>query len=157
MKRRDSILGVVIIALMLVGGAGYAYQNDEFNDDYKISQKEALSSASGFDQSWEITYGESGRPVEVLLKEGKSGNEYIVRTGYFEVKYVNGDKGFGVRSLKPAEQKVPADLNAKVLDAAGMESQRVISPQRLEDAQVLDLIAAYLPELLRGDYRSILN
>ncbi|MGD9557949.1 MAG: hypothetical protein AB7V25_13075 [Mangrovibacterium sp.] len=70
MKRRNSILGVVIIALMLVGGAGYAYQNDEFNDDYKISQKEALSSASGFDQSWEITYGESGRPVEVLLKEG---------------------------------------------------------------------------------------
>lgn len=157
MKSRNRIFGKVLVALMVVTISSFAYTGETFNDDYKISPKEALTPEAGFQKSWEITYGESGRPVQVLLKETKQGKEYLVRTGYFEVKYVNGNKGFGVRSLKPAEQKVPADLNTKVLDPAGMESQRVISMTRVADDQVLELIASYLPELLNGGYKSILN
>jgi hypothetical protein len=157
MKLRNRIFNLLVIALTAVTSVSFAHGNEAFNDDYKISPKEDLIPGTAFRKSWEITYGESGRPVQVLLKETKSGEEYIIRTNYFEVKYVNSEKGFGVRELKPAEQIVPADLNMKVLNVSMMNNQKVISPTRVTDNEVLDLIAGYLPELINAEYRSILN
>lgn len=142
---------------MAITTTGFAHSGEAFIDDYKISPKENFVPGAAFQQSWEITYGDSGRPVQVLLKETKDGEEYIIRTGYFEVKYVNGKKGFGVRSLKAAEQKVPESLNMKVLNSVMMNHQKMISGTKVERNEVLELIASYLPELINENYQSILN
>ncbi len=157
MKSRNSIFCLVLIALMAITGTGFSYTTEAFRDDYKISAREDLVPGTTFQKSWEITYGDAGRPVQVLLKETKTGNEYIIRTGYFEVKYVNSEKGFGARTLRPGEQLVPSDLNTKVLNDVMLNNQKVISATRLADAEVLDMIASYLPELINENYRSILN
>lgn len=157
MKRGNRMMNLLFVALMVLTTTGFAHSGEAFNDDYKISPKEDLISGTNLQKSWEITYGESGRPVQVVLKETRNGNEYMIRTGYFEVKYVNSEKGFGVRMLKPGEQLVPADLNMKVLNAGMLNSQKIISATRLADSEVLDLIASYLPELINENYRSILN
>ncbi len=157
MKRIFTVFGLMFTALMAVTTMSFAHSGESFNDDYKISSKENFVPGASFNQSWEITYGGSGRPVQVLLKTTKTGDEYLVRTGYFEVKYVNGEKGFGVREVKSSEQVVPADLNAKVLNAASMNTQKVISSTKVSSDQVLDMIASYLPDLINENYRNILN
>ncbi|MEL7588541.1 MAG: hypothetical protein AAGU19_17660 [Prolixibacteraceae bacterium] len=157
MNGKNILFSLVLTTLMVITTTGFAHRGEAFIDDYKIAPKENFVPGEAFQQSWEITYGDSGRPVQVLLKETKDGEEYLIRTGYFEVKYVNGEKGFGVRSLKAAEQKVPESLNLKVLNSVMMNNQKMISSTKLEKAQVLEMIASYLPELINENYQSILN
>ena len=157
MESRNIFFSIVFIAVMAVSSSVFAYGSGSFVDDYKISPKENFVPGNDFRSSWEITYGDSKRPVQVLLKEIKGGEEYIVRTSYFEVRYVNSSKGFGVRALKPAEQIVPSDLNSKVLNANMFNNQKVISPDKVANSQVLDLIASYLPELINDEYKNILD
>ncbi len=157
MRNRNIFFSIVFIAVMAVSSSVFAYGGGSFVDDYKISPKENFVPGNDFRKSWEITYGDSKRPVQVLLKETKGGDEYIVRTGYFEVKYVNSSKGFGVRPLKPAEQVVPSGLNLKVLNTSKINNQKVICADKVASDQVLDLIASYLPELINDEYKNILN
>ncbi len=157
MNRKHSIISLLFVAFIAISSSVFAHQGEKFVDDYKISTKTDFVPGSAFQQSWNITYGESTRPVQVLLKETKSGEEYIVRTNYFEVKYVNSEKGFGVRTLKLSEQQVPADLNFKVLNSNGLNSQKVISASMISREEVLDMIASYLPELVNPEYKNILN
>lgn len=157
MKSKNTMFSLLFVALMAITTTGFAHGSEAFIDDYKISPKENFVPGTTFQQSWEITYGESGRPVQVLLKETKNGEEYVIRTGYFEVKYVNSEKGFGVRELKAGEQVVPAGLNSKVLNQSMMNNQKVISSTKVAGDQVLDMIASYLPELINENYQNILN
>jgi len=157
MNSKNTMFSLLFVALMAVTTTGFAHSGEAFIDDYKISPKENFVPGTAFQQSWEITYGESGRPVQVLLKETKNGEEYVIRTGYFEVKYVNSEKGFGVRELKAGEQVVPAGLNSKVLNESMMNNQKVISSTKVAGDQVLDMIASFLPELINENYQSILN
>lgn len=157
MNRRQGFISVLFVALIAMCSSVFASQGETFLDDYKISPKVDSVHGTALQQSWEITYGESTRPVQVLLSETKTGNEYIVRTGYFEVKYVNSDRGFGVKSLRASEQRIPADLNMKVLDSIGLNKQRIITGSKVADDQVLEMIASFLPELINQEYQSILN
>ena len=127
MNRMYRLVSLLFVALVAISSAGFARQGGTFVDDYKISPKTDFVPGTDFQQSWNITYGDSNRPVQVLFKETKSGQEYIVRTSYFEVKYVNSDRGFGVRPLKLAEQRVPADLNFKVLNASREIRREMVS------------------------------
>ncbi|MGD9931813.1 MAG: hypothetical protein AB7U05_17475 [Mangrovibacterium sp.] len=157
MNRKQRIVSLLFIALIAISSSVFAHQGGAFVDDYKISPKVDFVPGVEFQQSWNITYGESSRPVQVLYKETKTGEEYIVRTSYFEVKYVNSDRGFGVKPLKLSEQQVPADLNMKVLNSNGLNNQKIISGNKVAREQVLEMIASYLPELINGEYQSILN
>ena len=91
MKRNNRIIGFLFVALFVSSLSVFAGGETTFVDDYKISSKENFEPSKAYQQSWEITYGESKRPVQVLLKETKKGEEYIIRTNYFEVKYVNSE------------------------------------------------------------------
>jgi len=157
MKSKIRFFSLLFVALVAISSAVYAYGGEAFVDNYKISPKEDFVPGKAFQKSWEITYGESSRPVQVLLKETRNGEEYIIRTNYFEVKYVNSEKGFGVRQLNPGEQIVPADLNLKVLNSRMLNNQKVISGSKIASDQILETIASYLPELINEEYQNILN
>ena len=154
---KNGIISLFFVAIMALSFVVNAGENNSFVDDYKISVKENFQASKSFQQSWEITYGETGRPVQVLLKETKKGNEYIVRSNYFEVKYVNTKDGFGVRSLKVSEAKVPATLQEQVINQAEMNSQRVITASSVDQEKALEMIAGFLPELVNDSYKNILN
>lgn len=124
---------------------------------FKISPDLNFSPASGYNKCWQIAYGESTVPVHVFLKETKKGQEYIVRTKYFEVKYVNGAQGFGVKMLNGSESTISESLNEAVLNQTAVTSQKCISSEAIEGEKVLEMIANYLPDLIKEQYSSILN
>ncbi|WP_339740260.1 hypothetical protein [uncultured Sunxiuqinia sp.] len=157
MKRNNRIIGFLLVALFVCSLSVFAGGETTFVDDYKISSKENFEPTKAFQQSWEITYGESKRPVQVLLKETKKGEEYIIRTNYFEVKYVNSEKGFGARPMNVADMIVPENLNAQVINDQELGRQEVISLSKVDRQKALDLIAGFLPELVNSQYKNILN
>jgi len=128
-----------------------------FNSNYKISPDLNFSPNSDFQKSWVIAYGESNTPVHVYLKETKKGQEYVVRTSYFEVKYVNGVQGFGVKMVNGSESTVSESLNTAVLNQASLTNQKRISGEAMGTDKVLEMIASYLPDLINEQYNSILN
>ncbi len=157
MKRNNRIIGFLLVALFVSSLSVFAGGETTFVDDYKISSKENFEASKVYQQSWEITYGESKRPVQVLLKETKKGEEYIIRTNYFEVKYVNSEKGFGARPMKVTDMIVPENLNAQVINAQELGRQEVISLSKVDRQKALDLIGGFLPELVNAQYQNILN
>lgn len=96
-------------------------------------------------------------PVHVYMKETKKGQEYIVRSKYFEVKYVNGSTGFGAKRISSSESTVSESLNAAVVNAKSLDSQQCISPNLIAEDHVLEMIASYLPDLINEQYNNILN
>jgi RNAse (barnase) inhibitor barstar len=157
MKTTRIFFSLILVALTVLATNSYASSNEAFNDNYKISTVDVAAQNADAAKCWDIVYGDSNRPVKVFLKETKKGDEYIVRTNYFEVKYVNGAKGFGVRELSGSEQRVPADLNYKVINLNNLNNQKIISGTKVADNDVLEMIASFLPELVNEQYKTILN
>lgn len=157
MKNRNLFVHVMLVVFTLISINVWAGNEESFNLNYKISPDLNFSPNSGFEKSWEIAYGESKTPVRVFMKETKKGQEYLVRTSYFEVKYVNGSQGFGVRLINGSESTVSESLNSSVLNQVQLNSQRCISTGAIGNEQVLEMIASYLPDLINEQYNSILN
>lgn len=157
MKKRNLFVHVILVVFTLISINVWAGNEESFNSNYKISPDLNFSPNSGFQKSWEISYGESKTPVVVFMKETKKGQEYVVRTKYFEVKYVNGSQGFGVKVVNGSESTVSENLNAAVLNQAQLNNQKCISNAAIGNDKVLEMIANYLPDLINKQYNSILN
>ncbi len=157
MKTKRIILSFILVVSTVLTTKLYASNFEAFIDTYKISSEEVAVPTKDVAKTWNIVYGESSRPVKVLLKQTKNGDEYVVRSNYFEVKYVNGEKGFGARELRYSEQAIPEDLNSKVLNSTRLNNQKVISQTKVEDQHVLEVIASFLPDLVNDEYKDILN
>jgi hypothetical protein len=157
MKSKNSIISFLFILFFVGSLNGFAGGNDIFVGDYKISPKVDFTPTKEYQQNWEITYGESKRPVQVLLRETKKGDEYLVRTNYFEVKYVSSEKGFGACPVKVSDLIVPENLNSQVINEDQLNTQKVITASPVSREKALGLIADFLPELVNDRYKNILN
>lgn len=157
MKTRNLFVQVMLVVFTLISINVWAGNEDSSNSSYKISPDLNFSPNSGFQKSWAIAYGEAKTPVHVFLKETKKGQEYVVRTSYFEVKYVNGAQGFGARMVNGSESTVSENLNAAVLNQTELGNQKCISSEAIGNDRVLEMIASYLPDLINEQYNSILK
>ena len=124
MKKRNLFVQVVLVVFTLISINVWAGNEDSLNSTYKISPDLNFNPTASYQKSWEIAYGEAKTPVHVYLKETKKGQEYIVRTKYFEVKYVNGSNGFGARMISGSEITVNEALNTAVLDSKKLLTQK---------------------------------
>ncbi|MCT4671945.1 MAG: hypothetical protein N4A37_01665 [Prolixibacteraceae bacterium] len=106
---------------------------------------------------WELNYGNIDKGVHIEKNFTNRGTEYIVRSKFFEVRYINTKHGFGVRSIQPRNAKVQEQINYAVIDQAQMDNQRIICAEGISDEKALNLIASYLPDLLRSNYKHILR
>jgi len=158
MKTRNLFAYLTMVLFMTVISTSVRAANSgSDNSSFKISPDLNFSPTSDYQKSWEIAYGESLSPVRVFLRETKRGQEYIVRTKYFEVKYVNGAQGFGVKMVNGSESKVSESLNTAVLNQIQLTNQKCISGEAIASDKVLEMIASYLPDLINEQYSSILN
>ncbi len=157
MKKRNLFVYAILVVFTMISINAWAGNEESFNSNYKISPDLNFSPNSDFQKSWEIAYGESKTPVHVFMKETKKGQEYLVRTKYFEVKYINGSQGFGVKLLNGSESEVSESLNAAVLNQIQLNNQKCISGEAIGNDKVLEMIASYLPDLINEQYNSILN
>ena len=157
MKKRNLFVYAMLVVFTTISINVWAGNEASFNSNYKISPDLNFSPNSDFQKSWEIAYGESKTPVRVFMKETKKGQEYVVRTSYFEVKYVNGLQGFGVKKVNGSERTVSESLNAAVLNQISLNNQKCITTEALGNDKVLEMIASYLPDLINEQYNNILN
>jgi translation elongation factor EF-G len=157
MKKRSLFVYLMLVVFTTISINVWAGNEESFNSNYKISPDLNFSPTSDFQKSWEIAYGESKTPVHVFMKETKKGQEYLVRTKYFEVKYMNDSKGFGVKMVNGSESTVSESLNTAVLNQTSLNNQKCISSEAIGSDKVLEMIASYLPDLINEQYNSILN
>ncbi len=157
MKMKNLFVQLMLVVFTMISTSVWAGNEESFNSNYKISPDLNFVPTSDFQKSWEIAYGESKTPVHVFLKETKKGQEYLVQTKYFEVKYVNGSTGFGARAFNETDRTVSEALNAAVLNQTQLNSQKCISAEAIGNDKILEMIASYLPDLINEQYNSILN
>ena len=157
MKNRNLLVQLILVVFTMISINVWAVNEGTNNSNYKISPDLNFVPSSDFQKGWEIAYGESKTPVHVFMKETKKGQEYLIQTKYFEVKYINGSNGFGVRMVNGSESTVNESLNAAVLNQKQVNGQKCISKEAIGNDQVLEMIASYLPDLINEQYNSILN
>ncbi|HEY3371903.1 MAG TPA: hypothetical protein VGK10_13695 [Prolixibacteraceae bacterium] len=154
MKKGNLLIYLMLVVFSSISINVWAGNEDSPNSNYKISPDLNFSPTADFQRCWEIAYGESKTPVHVFLKETKRGQEYVVRSSYFEVKYVNGTQGFGVKRVNGSESIVCENLNTAVLSESGFNNQKQISNEAIASDKVLDLIASYLPDLIMNNTKA---
>jgi hypothetical protein len=157
MKR---VLNLVAVAVLIFVGVSVSNasntikQTDLFtivaNDDVAINNMP-------FQKSWTIAYGDAGKNVVVLKRTTKKGEEYLVRNEFFEVRYLNTEKGFGVRLVRNADSKVDFTINSLVLNEAMLAQQTIIWSEMLTEQKALEYIADFVPTLLNENYKHLLN
>lgn len=149
-KPAVALLTVVIFALV-------AFTANTFAANYVITPVAQQDLEPGVDQAWELTYDENRPPVVVELYGSKKGKTYVVRTDHFEVAYVSSSRGFGARKVKIAESKVPDSLTSQVINAEELAKQRILSAEEVDEGTAVELIAAYLPDLVNSSYKHLFN
>lgn len=157
MKRVLNLVAVVVLIFVGVtvsNASNTIKQTDSFtivaNDDVALNNVP-------FQKSWTIAYGDAGKNVVVLKRTTKKGEEYLVRNEFFEVRYVNTEKGFGVRLVRNADSKVDYTINSLVLNEAMMAQQSLIWSEMLTEQKALEYIADFVPTLLNENYKHLLN
>lgn len=127
-------------------------------DVFKITPIEKASVESTATKAWALNYtGKEDHGFVIEMYNTKKGIEYVVYSDYFEVSYVCCKKGFGVRKVNSEFSKVAQSLTQKVLDEGQMMRQQILTPDKVSESEALGLIASYLPELVKSEYKYLLN
>jgi hypothetical protein len=148
---------MAILLLSVVIFSATAVSADALAANYVITPVAQQDLESGVEQAWKLSYDESRAPVVVELYSSKKGKTFVVRTDHFEVAYVSSPKGFGARKVKITESKVPDSLTSQVVDAEELAKQRILSTEEVDEKTAVELIAAYLPDLVNSSYKHLFN
>ncbi|QZT38730.1 hypothetical protein K5X82_07475 [Halosquirtibacter xylanolyticus] len=148
---------VALIAIMFTVSVVKANDLDNSVSMNNFHIKEVSSIDTNALNIWELNYGNINKGVHIEKNFTNNGTEYIVRGEFFEVRYVNNKNGFGVREIQTRNAKVNEQISYAVIDQKQMENQRIISPKGISDEKALNLIASYLPDLVRNNYKHILR
>jgi len=148
---------VAIAFFTVVIFSATAVSSDVYAGNYVITPVAQQELASGVHQAWNLSYDQTKAPIMIELLPSKKGKIFIVRTDHFEVAYVSSSKGFGARRVKMSESKVPESLTSQVVSEAELSKQRILSAEEVDDKTAVELIAAYLPDLVNSGYKHMFN
>lgn len=153
MKKVISIFAILSV-LMINSALAKSIVKD--TDNFTISTNE-VSNMNSMNHSWTIEYATANKSFEVIKEKTKKGEEYIVRNEFFEVRYVNTNKGFGVRKIKNSQSEVNPLITQNVINSDEMLKQSLLSSSKLNEEKALSYIAGFVPFLLNENYKHLLN
>lgn len=142
------------VALLLVASTSIATTTK--NSAFEIKPVENLYLGKNIEKVWTVAYSQQENPVTITLTKNGSAKEFVVRSEFFEVVYVSGKEGFGVKCLDKSDCQVPVAISSSVLNKEQLKYQRIISPEPVADDYALELIASYLPDLLNDGYKHLI-
>ncbi len=148
----SAILG----ALLLTSSVSFASAIKSESQVIKITQVENLYLGKTAEKVWNVTYSNQEKPVTITLHQTGHSKEYIVRSEFFEVTYVLNKHGFGATRVSRSLQLVPEKINSSVINKQQLESQKILTTNQISEEYALQLIAAYLPDLLNEGYKHLL-
>ncbi|MBN2805359.1 MAG: hypothetical protein JXR22_01770 [Prolixibacteraceae bacterium] len=146
MKR---VLSIIVMLTVLMVNVATAKSIVKETERFTISANE--------ETSWTIEYNAPEKGVEVIKLNTKKGEEYIVRNKFFEVRYVNTEKGFGARSIKASQSTIDPIFTDNVINANELSKQASLSAVKLDEEKALSYIAGFVPFLLNENYKHLLN
>lgn len=155
--KKLSFVSVLFIGLVIMSLSVKAIGTRDAFTKFEISVVENQKLDGEVQKAWQITYGENETPVTVEKVNNSKGCSYLVRSDYFEVCYNSTAKGFGAKSIKNSQRKVPFDITNAVINGESLKQQSVITPNSVDDEKALGLIASYLPMLINDNYTHLLN
>lgn len=150
---KQVILTIAILLVVAVSANAKHIVKD--TENFTISTVDI--NTDNVDASWIVEYSQEANNIEVFKVNTKKGEDYIVRNQFFEVRYTNTDKGFGVRHIKSNQRKVEVTLTDAVINGDAMYQQATLSSQKLTEEKALSYIAGFVPHLLNDNYKHLLN
>lgn len=150
------VISIFAILSVLFVNSAIAKSIVKDTENFTISKNE-VSNLPEVDHSWTIEYATADKSFEVIKEETKKGEEYIVRNQFFEVRYVNTNKGFGVRKIRNNQSEVNPLITENVINRDEMLKQSMLSSTKLNEEKALGYIAGFVPFLLNENYKHLLN
>lgn len=149
----SAILIILSISFLNVNAKGIVKETESFT----ISTNDAVELDLNTIQSWTIEYSEASKNINVEKYNTKNGEEYIVRNDFFEVRYTNTNKGFGVKRIKRNQSTIDPMINEAVINYSEMTKQSLLNSNKLSEEKALNYIASFVPYLLNKNYSHLLN
>jgi len=147
---RSTAIAVVLFA------SSFSFAGSNVANEFEITPVEDLYLGNSIEKVWKINYSESETPVTIALRSVGDEKEFIVRTQFIEVLYVKNNKGFGVRKMPASMKEIPGRITSSVIDKKQMQQQQILTPNNISDAFALELIASYLPDLIKNEYKQLI-
>jgi len=151
------ITGIAAFAFCFATFAVQATETDRTFSDYDIVPVSNQDLSSKAEKAWVLSYDNEESPIVITLHETKREKNYVVRAEHFEVSYVCCKKGFGASLVKSGYSEIPQEIISRVINAEELSRQKILTPNQVTEEQALDLIAAYLPDLINPSYKHLLN
>lgn len=155
--RKLSFLSMLFVCFMFLTATVNSAEFRSGINEFVIEEADNLKMDFNADKVWNIKYKGCENPVYVIRRNVSNGVVYIVNSEFFEVCYGIGSKGFGIRYLKKEWSTVPHQLNSAVINSDALRNQQIITPNKVDDKQALEMIAVYLPGLLNENYKHLLQ
>jgi hypothetical protein len=151
------IAGIAVFVLCLATIAVQATGIARSFSDYDIVQVNSQDLSSNADKAWVLSYDTNESPIIITLHQTKRSKNYVVRAEHFEISYVCNKKGFGASYVKAEYSEFPEEIISRVINSVELDRQKILTPNQVTEDQALDLIAAYLPDLVNPSYKHLLN
>jgi hypothetical protein len=155
--KKLSYLSVLMVCFFVVSMAANATGTRTEFAEFEISPVNNLYLGKNAPKVWTLNYNKSENPVTVVKHKTVEGVVYAVHSKYFEVSYAVTTTGFGAKAMKSTWSSVPRKITKAVISREGLEKQRILTPNKVDDEKALGLIASYLPELINDGYTHLLN
>ena len=149
--------GITIFVLSVAAMAVCAAETSRTFDDHDIVRVNDRDLETGAEKAWVLSYDDNESSIVISLYQTKRCKYYVVRSEHFEIAYVCGKKGFGASHVKSEFSRVPYELTSKVINDSELDRQKILTQSQPSDEKVLELIAAYLPDLVNPSYKYLLN
>lgn len=156
MKNRF-LTGVAAFVFCLVTFSVSATDADRTFSDYDIVPVSNQDLDANADKAWILSYDHNESPIVITLHQNKRSKHYVVRAEHFEVSYVCCKKGFGAARVKAEYREFPDEITNSILNETELNRQKILTSNQVSEKQALDLIAAYLPDLVNPSYKHLLN
>lgn len=151
MKTLVKSVSILVVAILVSASVKAEIVNEHNNfGEFNVEEVEdVLTNSKEVSKIYTITYKELNSPVTVeVFKNGKQ-KDFVVRSKGFEAQYTKGKDGFGVKKLDAKYAKVDKEAYTFEIDRRNYLYQRVITQTYNSESDYVELIACYLPELVK--------
>lgn len=149
--------GIAIFVFCIITFAVQASDTDRAFKGYDIVPVNAQELSGNAEKAWVLSYDNNESPIVITLYKKKKAKHFVVQSQHFEVAYVCCKKGFGASRVKAEYSNFPEELTSKVINDSELSRQKLLTPNQVSEEQALQLIAAYLPDLVNPSYKHLLN
>lgn len=147
------VISAVFLMTLFLSANSKAENKNAADKNYTIEAASSSSSSSSnyieTGNAYKIYFETLDSPMEVTVNEHSEGTDFIVKNNDFEVMYCLRGNVFGVSYLQEEYATVEKEKMYKKIDRKSFLHQKVITQNKKSEKEYIQLIASYVPELMK--------